>query len=104
MLIMKLFKNGCVSDIIVKANNGIEEYHGKAYPICPNPMGDVFSIEFPSDATPAIVELYNLQGRRVLIQTKALDRIPVEGLPSGTYLVRVTMDDGNIFSDKVVKK
>ena len=72
--------------------------------IHPNPVGDILSIKFSPDVTPAIVELYDLQGRRILTQTKALDRIPVEGLPSGTYLVRVTMDDGSTFSEKVVKK
>ena len=72
--------------------------------VWPNPVDDILSIRFSPDETPAIVELYDLQGRRVLTRTKALDRIPVEGLPSGTYLVRVTMDDGSIFSVKVVKK
>jgi hypothetical protein len=72
--------------------------------VLPNPVDDILTIEFPSEVAPAIVELYDLQGRRILTQTKALDRIPMEGLPSGTYLVRVTTDDGSTFSDKVVKK
>ena len=80
------------------------EQHELPVSVLPNPVDDILSIRFSPDVTPAIVELYDLQGRRVLTRTKALDRIPVEGLPSGTYLVRVTMDDGSIFSDKVVKK
>ena len=80
------------------------EQHELPVSVLPNPVDDILSIRFPSDVTPAIVELYDLQGRRVLTRTKALDRIPMEGLPSGTYLVRVTMNDGSSFSDKVVKK
>ena len=72
--------------------------------VWPNPVDDILSIRFSPDVTSAIVEIYDLQGRRVLTQTKALDRIPVEGLPSGTYLVCVTMGDGSTFSEKVVKR
>ena len=83
---------------------GAKELLLKPYYFHSNPVGDALTLVFSPDVTPALVELYDLQGRRVLTQTKALDRISMEGLPSGTYLVRVTMDDGSSFSDKVVKK
>ena len=67
-------------------------------------VGDMLGIEFSPDVTPVSVELYDLQGRKVLSQTGTFDRIPVAGLPAGTYLVRMLMDDGKVWSEKVVKR
>jgi hypothetical protein len=50
------------------------------------------------------VELYDLQGRLVRTQRSGLERIDMSRLPAGTYMMRVTMEDGNSYSDKVVKE
>ena len=50
------------------------------------------------------VELYDLQGRLVRTQSKDLESIILQGLSAGTYTMRVTLEDGKAFSDKVVKE
>ena len=49
-------------------------------------------------------ELYDLQGRLVRTQNKAFRNIDMSQLPTGTYTMRVIMEDGMTYSDKVVKE
>ena len=50
------------------------------------------------------IELYDLQGRLVRAQKNGLESLNMSDLPSGTYTMRVKMEDGKVFSDKIVKK
>jgi hypothetical protein len=47
---------------------------------------------------------YDLQGRLVRSQSKALESINMSQLPAGTYTLRVTLEEGKTYSDKVVKE
>ena len=69
----------------------------------PNPVKDQLLMQFSPDVQPKQIELYDLQGRLVSTQSKAFESIDMSQLPAGTYTMRVTMQDGNTFSDKVVK-
>jgi hypothetical protein len=70
----------------------------------PNPVGDVLHMEYSPDVTPARVELLDLQGRLVRSQTTRLESVSTEGLAAGTYTLRVTLEGGKAFTDKVVKQ
>lgn len=70
----------------------------------PNPTQGKFNMQFSPDVQPAQVELYDLQGRMVRKQNKAFESIDMSQLPAGTYTMRVTMEDGKAYSDKVVKE
>ena len=50
------------------------------------------------------VELYDLQGRLVRTQSKDLESLNLQGQSAGTYTMRVVLEDGKVFSDKVVKE
>ena len=76
----------------------------RPYTCYPNPTHDMLHLQYSPDVQPAHIEIYDLQGRLVRSQHKGLERLSMEGLPSGTYTMRVTMQDGNTFSDKVVKQ
>ena len=69
----------------------------------PNPVKDQLLMQFSPDVQPKQIELYDLQGRLVSTQSKAFESIDMSQLPAGTYTLRVTLQDGNTFSDKVVK-
>ena len=45
-----------------------------------------------------------MQGRLVLTQRNGLENLNLQGLASGTYTMRVTLEGGNVFSDKVIKE
>ena len=76
----------------------------RPYTFYPNPVQDLIRMQFSPYVQPARVELYDLQGRLVRTQSKAFENIDMSQLPSGTYTMRVTMEDGKTYSDKVVKE
>ena len=76
----------------------------RPYGFYPNPAKDRLRMEFSPDVQPARVELYDLQGRLVRSQRSAFESINMSQLPAGTYMMRVTMEDGTAYSDKVVKE
>ena len=72
--------------------------------VYPNPFKEQLYFEFLPNVQPAHVELYDLQGRLVCTQSNAFEAIDMSQLPTGTYMLRVTLEDGKVFSDKVVKE
>ena len=99
---------GHVTVIIVNDDyDGISGQDGvsvRPYGFWPNPAKDFLRLEFSPDVTPARIELYDLQGRLVRSQTTGLESVGMEGLAAGTYMMRVTLEGGKVFSDKVVKE
>jgi hypothetical protein len=75
----------------------------RPYTYYPNPAQDELHLQFSPDVTPTQIELYDLQGRLVRTQRNGLENLEMNGLPSGTYTMRVTLEGGKVFSDKVVK-
>jgi hypothetical protein len=76
----------------------------RPYAFYPNPVKEQLLMQFSPDVQPAQIELYDLQGRLVRTQSKAFDNIDMSQLPVGTYTMRVIMEDGKAYLDKVVKE
>ena len=76
----------------------------RPYAYYPNPVRDELHLQFSPDVTPTQIELYDLQGRLVRTQKNGLERLEMNGLPAGTYTMRVTLEGGKVFADKVVKE
>lgn len=74
------------------------------YRLFPNPVKDHVYLRYSPDVTPCQAEIYDLQGRLVGIQGVNLENIDMSKLPAGTYTLRVIMDDGKTYADKVVKQ
>lgn len=72
--------------------------------IYPNPVGEELRLHCSPDVTLKQVELYDLEGRRVLSQRAGLEQIDMGNIPAGLYTLRVTIDDGTCFTDKVIKQ
>ena len=85
---------------------GTSETVMEVRPYCfyPNPAKERLHFEYSPDVQPAKVELYDLQGHLVGTQRSNFEDIDVGKLPAGTYTLRITMEDGNIYSDKVLKE
>ena len=75
----------------------------RPYAYYPNPAQDQLRLQFSPDVTPTRIELYDLQGRMVRSQRNDLENLNLQGLSSGTYTMHVTLENGKVFSDKVVK-
>lgn len=67
------------------------------FKIFPNPTGDYLNIQ--SEAKIKLVKIYDFSGKEVLTLTQNLDKINVESIPSGSYILMV--DFGN---KKITKK
>ena len=76
----------------------------RPYMFYPNPAQDRLRLQYSPDVEPAKIELYDLQGRLVRSQGSAFESVDMGQLPTGTYTLRVIMDDGQVFTDKVVKE
>lgn len=76
----------------------------RPYAFYPNPTQDQLRLQYSPDVQPKQIELYDLQGRLLRTQRKGLESLDMSQLPAGTYTMRVTLEDGKMFSDKVVKE
>ena len=99
---------GHISVVIVNDDyDGISGQDGvsvRPYGFWPNPAKDILNLQYSPDVTPTRIELFDLQGRLVRSQTTGLESVGMEGLATGTYTLRVTLEGGKTFSDKVVKE
>ena len=76
----------------------------RPYTCYPNPAQDRLHLQYSPDVQPKEIELYDLQGRLVRTQNKDLESLSLQGLPAGTYTMRIILEDGKVYSDKVVKE
>jgi hypothetical protein len=76
----------------------------RPYAFYPNPVKEQLLMQFSPDVQPKQIELYDLQGRLVCTRSKAFESIDMGQLPTGTYTLRVTLEDGKSYADKVVKE
>lgn len=76
----------------------------RPYLIYPNPVKNHLNVQYSPDVKPVKVEVLDLQGRRLSSQKGSLESIDMQNLPSGTYTINVTLDNGKTYSDKIVKQ
>ena len=76
----------------------------RPYAYYPNPTQDQLHLQYSPDVKPTQIELYDLQGRLVRSQHHSLENVEMHGLSAGQYLMKVTLEDGKVFTDKVVKE
>ena len=85
------------------SETGLNEME-QLFKVFPNPAQEQLRLQYSPDVQPKQIELYDLQGRLVRSQGSAFESVDMGQLPTGTYTLRVIMDDGQVFSDKVVKE
>jgi hypothetical protein len=80
---------------------GVEETEANAFAtLQPNPTTGHVTV---TGETATEVQVYNALGQ--LVKTvQNTNEVSLEGLPQGVYLLRVTTEDGKVFSDQVVKE
>ena len=76
----------------------------RPYAFYPNPARSELHLQYSPDVQPARIELYDVQGRLVHAQTHGLESLRIEDLAAGQYLMKVTLGNGQSFTDKVVKE
>ncbi|PKP18000.1 MAG: hypothetical protein CVU05_14465, partial [Bacteroidetes bacterium HGW-Bacteroidetes-21] len=78
---------------------------GNGMLLYPNPIQDIFNIEFSNEMNSVTVEIFNSTGQRVLIQTELAPpyQLNLAGYSAGLYSVRVICGD-KVFTARLVKK
>lgn len=76
----------------------------RPYAYWPNPAQDQLHLQYSPDVKPTQVELYDLQGRLISSQSNGLESISLQSLGAGQYLMKVMLEDGKVFTDKVLKE
>lgn len=79
---------------------GLNELNANPVSIYPNPATDLIHIQ--STSAIVAVEIFNLSGQKVL-QGKT-NRLAINTLPQGTYVVQVKTQDGKTTTQKLIKK
>lgn len=97
IFLLKFFANGTFSTPEM-------EEHIRPYAFWPNPAKDVLQMKYSPDMQPSQVELYDMEGCLVCTQHSGLEQIKMQDLATGNYLMRVTMKNGKVFTDKVIKE
>ena len=76
----------------------VDETEGTAFTLCPNPASGVVRIEgVEADE----VWFYNALGQ-VVKRVRGMNKIGLEGLPQGVYMLRIADIEGRIFMEKVM--
>ena len=77
-----------------------QEVHETNVTLYPNPITDIVRIKGGNILE---VQVYNVVGQLMKVVQNA-NEITLKGMPQGVYLLRVTLESGKVFSDKVVKE
>ncbi|PJB13935.1 MAG: hypothetical protein CO118_11135, partial [Flavobacteriales bacterium CG_4_9_14_3_um_filter_32_8] len=72
---------------------GVEEINAlSSISLYPNPAKNYFQLSSTKNVDN--VELFNLNGQKVLSKNSSLERINIEGLSSGVYFVKINSENG----------
>ena len=72
----------------------------------PNPASSTLHMDISPDVIDQMSEisLYDVSGRLVKTQQSGFGSIDISGLATGMYVMKVTLDDGKVFEEKIVKE
>ena len=74
------------------------------FTLYPNPVSDALRLSFTEDNEAESLTLLDLTGRVVATQHNNLEHLDMSALPSGVYMLRVTMKDGTSYHERIIKE
>ena len=86
------------------ANISDKTNYNSFFSFYPNPVKDNLTLRFDDGVEPESVELYDLAGRLIGTKPNGLESIDMNAMPSGVYLLRVTLKDGTCYHEKIMKE
>lgn len=93
---------------LLRQHNSIIENVGESlsFDVYPNPTKDNVYIEFSPDVNCRAAEIYTMDGRLVETchGTSLQTTIDISSLNSGVYMLKLKMDDGKEWSERIVKE
>ncbi|MBP9994898.1 MAG: T9SS type A sorting domain-containing protein, partial [bacterium] len=91
-------------DGVVAANGEVIE--AVPFLVYPNPASNTLHMDISPDVADQVSEisLFDISGRLLKTQQSGFGSIDISGLAPGLYVMKVTLDDGKVFEEKIVKK
>lgn len=86
---------------ITSSTLGIEEQEFENIKLYPNPTSDFIILQLQGNQNLKEVTIYNIIGKEV--STQKNNKVDLRFLPSGTYILKVSLADGQSFMRKVIK-
>ena len=93
-------ESSLVSVFYYSGAHNVAEVSGNVMIIRPNPVAETLTID---NAEMQQADIYSMDGRLVMTERSA-ETINVKSLPNGNYLLKVTMKDGQVATQKFVKQ
>ncbi|MCQ2317725.1 MAG: T9SS type A sorting domain-containing protein [Bacteroidales bacterium] len=84
--------------------NELDDLEIKPVAVYPNPCTTNVNVEVSPDVKIENVSLFDISGRLVKAQQSDFGSIDISGLAPGMYVMKVTLDDGKVFEEKIVKE
>lgn len=88
--------------IITSTTLGVEDQELESIKIYPNPTTDFINIQLRNTQNLKQVNVYNILGN--LIHTQNTTKIDFRLLPAGTYILKISLADGQSIMRKVIKR
>ena len=76
----------------------------RPYSFYPNPTSDVINIHYSPDVNVEKVEIYGMDGKMYHEQNFNMETININSLSNGIYMMKVVLDNGNTYTDKIAVK
>src|SRR5690606_25895867 len=94
---------GCTSEAlaITVSTLGVADFQKMKIKLYPNPTNGLLYIETSQEIQS--YEVYNLIGQR-LLSGNVNDNINLKDLSKGTYIIRLTTQEGTVITEKVIKE
>ncbi|MFC2113515.1 T9SS type A sorting domain-containing protein [Bacteroidota bacterium] len=93
---------GAIESPYTPVGTGVHELHTAKLKLYPTPVEDLLFIEVDQPITS--IEIFNVVGVRLIHAVNVQERISMNQMEQGMYLIRVETDKGKIYSGKVLKK
>lgn len=104
----KLTKSSWVDDHEARTNNfyyskctGVGEQNEKQLLCWPNPVQGTLNIR---NEDVQHIEIFNMEGKQMLIIYKPTETVDVSSLTKGGYLLKATLNNGNVSTQKFIKQ
>lgn len=81
---------------------GVEDEEAQSVSLFPNPVNDVLNIVFEANDKEVVIS--NVIGQAVIVKDVTSNRINVENLNAGIYVVTVVSENGKTRSERIVKQ
>lgn len=81
---------------------GINEQELEKIKLYPNPTSDFINLQLPGNESLKEITIYNIIGKEV--STQYTNKVDLRFLPTGTYILKVSLVDGQSLMRKVIKK